>query len=457
MKPHPTDALARLTAVDPARDMRVDDVQRAQLWLEIAATPAPASRPARARAGRTRLRQLVLVIPALLIVTAGALAAGGVIRIGSPAEPANKRLAPLRGGGLVKGTVRLLAIAAPDPGGGPAWGLRVLSTKAGEGCVQVGRVLDGKIGAIGQDSAFHDDDQFHAFALESTFAKHACTLLDGNGRIFLNATIGDMPASAWVGFGGGCVPSTATHAERFNDKGKPYPLCPQADERNLYYGLLGPDAKSITYKLGGHAYTQPTVGPEGAYLIVTRASPTQLFNFNAGGTQDIVPVDGPITELHYRDGATCHLTSRSWIGGKDACTPELKVPVGWTPPKTPAPTAAQVMAPLHTRLVRNRRGGYEIVVSFRSRVAITNARSTYTTKWREPSMYPGAYGGGPLSPPFPAVGQIVTAHIGELGGALKPGATSGEVIFQDSTGPGNLEEGPGTVERVVGHFSVRVP
>jgi hypothetical protein len=458
MKPHPVDAMTRLAAADPARDLPLDYSQREQLWLRIAATPpGKPHRPARARAQRTRLRQLVLVIPALLIVTAGALAAGGVIRIGSPAEPANRRLAPLRGGGLVKGTVRLLPIATPNPGGGPPWGMRVLSTKTGEGCVQVGRLLDGKLGAIGQDSAFGDDGQFHEFALDSTFAKHACTLLDGNGRIFLNATVGDMPASAWVGFGGGCVPSTATEAERMRANGKPYPLCPQADERNLYYGLLGPDAESVTYKLGSHAYTTATVGPEGAYLIVTRASPTQLFNFNAGGTQDIVPVDGPITELHYRDGSTCHLTSRSWIGGKDACTPELKVPVGWVPPKTPAPTAAQVAAPLHTRLVRNHHGGYEIVVSFRSRVAITNARSTYTTRWREPHMYPGAYGGGPLSPPFPAAGQLVTAHIGELGSKLTPGTTSGEVIFQDSTGPGNLEEGPGTVEHVVGRFSVRVP
>lgn len=455
MNPHSMDALSRLAARDPARELPIDELERARLWQLIAAAPAESSRPARTRA---RLRQLVLVVPVLLIVTAGALAAGGVIRIGAPAEPASGRfLAPLRGGGLVKGTVRLLPIATPDPAGGPPWGLRVLSTKRGEGCVQVGRLVDGKLGVIGQDNAFGDDGLFHEFAVNSTFAKHACTLLDGNGRIFLNATIGDIPASAWVGFGGGCVPSTASHAERFNEQGKPFAPCPQADERNLYYGLLGADAKSITYKLGGHTYTQATVGPEGAYLLVTRASPTQLFNFNAGGTQDIVPVDGPITELHYRDGATCHLTAHSWIGGKDACTPTLKVPVGWTAPRTPAPTAAQVAAPLHTRLVRNRRGRYEIVISFTSRVAITNARSQYTTRWREPRMYPGAYGGGPLTPSAPAVGQTVTAHIGELGPVLRPGTIRGEVIFMDSTGPGNLEEGPGTVQRVVGRFSVRVP
>jgi hypothetical protein len=454
MRTSSSDAMARLAAADPAKDLPVDEAERARLWRLLAATPSPSPQAGRRR---PRMRQLVLVIPALLIVTAGALAAGGVIRIGAPAEPAGGRLAPLRGGGLVKGTVRLLGVTAPDPGGGPPWGLRVLSTKRGEGCVQVGRLIDGKLGAIGQDNAFGDDGLFHEFALNSTFAKHACTLLDGNGRIFLNATVGDMPASAWVGYGGGCVPSTATHAERFNENGKPRAVCPQSDERNLYYGLLGPDARSITYRLNGHTHTQATVGAEGAYLLVTRASPTQLFNFNAGGTQDIVPVDGPITELHYRDGATCHLTARSWIGGKDACTPELNVPVGWVPPRTPAPTAAQVRTPLHTRVLRGRRGRYEILISFTAPVAVTNARSQYTTRWREPHMYPGAYGGGPLTPTAPAAGQTVTARIGELGPALKAGVTSGEVIFQDSTGPGNLEEGPGTVELVVGRFSVRVP
>ena len=453
MKPGSVDAMARLAAADPARELVVDETERNQLWQRIAATAKERPGPARRRA---RIRPLALVIPAVLILTAGALAASGVIRIGAPAEPRGGQLQSLRGGGLVKGTVRLLPLATPDPAGGAPWGMRVLSTKAGEGCVQVGRLVDGKLGAIGQDNAFADDGLFHAFALDSTFAKHACTPLDGNGRIFLNATVGDMPASAWVGSGGGCVPSTATHAERFNQYGKPISICPQADERNLYYGLLGPDAKSITYKLNGHTHTQATVGPEGAYLLVTSASPTQLFNFNAGGTQDVVPVDGPITELHYRDGATCHLTSRSWIGGKDACTPALEVPVGWAPPRTPAPAAARVVAPLHVRLLSSPGRRAEIEVSFTARVAVANARSAYELKWHEPRM-PSQVHGYESTHGEIAAGQSVTNRIGQVGPSLQPGVVTGEVIFQDATGPGNLEEGPGTVELVVGRFSVRVP
>lgn len=408
---------------------------------------------------RGHRRTPVIVLVAMLVISGGALAAGGVIRIGAPAETRGSSFEAQRGGGIVKGTVRLLPVSTPDPAGGQPWGMRVLSTKRGEGCVQVGRLLGGKLGAVGQDSSFHDDGLFHEFGLDMFGAKRSCSLLDGNDRLFINAVVGDIPASAWVGWArNGCAPSTAGRYERLAENGKPYPVCPQADERNLYYGLLGPAAKSVTYVIDGHAHTQPTAGPEGSYLIVTRASPTQLFNFNAGGTQDVVPVDGPITELHYRDGATCHLTQRSWIGGKYACTPSMKVPVGWVPPRTPAPTAAQVASPLHVRLIRGSNGGYEAVLRFTSRVAIRDARSSYTVQWHEQGQPPQVQSFQPPKPAFPAVGQTMTARLGRGSGpGLRSGLIVGEVVFGDQTGPGNLEEAGGTVTLSVGRFRLVVP
>ena len=80
--------------------------------------------------------------------------------------------------------------------------------------------------------------------------------------------------------------------------------------------------KSVTYVLDGRHHTLATSGPEGAYLIVTRSTPAQLLT--GVGTGRIVPVDGPITEIHYRDGATCHITGKSWIGGAYACTPSIR-------------------------------------------------------------------------------------------------------------------------------------
>jgi hypothetical protein len=352
--------------------------------------------------------------------------------------------------------VRLLPIATPDPVGGPPWGMRVLSTTRRQGCIQVGRLLNGKIGAIGQDSAFGDDGLFHELPVNNAFDTRGCTVLDGNGRIFLNVANGDRPASAWVGLRG-CLSPTAGRAERGPELGRPPKLCPQGDERNLYYGLLGPYAQSITYTLDGRRRTQATVGPEGAYLIVTKASPTQLFNFGFGnaGTTDVVPVDGPITDVHYRNGATCHLTARSWIGGQSSCTPALQVPVGWVAPSQPPLTASQVAAPLRVRLLRARDGGHKIVVSFTSRVAITSSRTQYQLKWHEPGM-PRQVNGYQSTRFNIAAGQTVTEGIGGPGSPLRPGITRGTVSLLQATGPGQLEEGPGTAELLVGEFAVRI-
>lgn len=447
------DPLLRMAAADPARHVVIDEAQRANVWRQIIEAR---ELPAVSVRSRSSLRVLTLVVPLALMLTAAALAAGGLLRLGAPAQ-SNSSLRPLPGGGLVKGTVRLLPIATPDPVSGPPWGLRVLSTKFGEGCVQVGRLLYGRLGAIGQDSAFSDDDAFHAFPLTDTYVPSACTVLDGHGRIFLNASAGDVPASAWLGFGSeNCVPSTATAAERVAPDGKPYPLCPQDDERDLFYGLLGPDAKSVTYALNGKTRTQPTVGAEGAYLIVTTASPTQLLHFSDAQTQDVVPVDGPITELHYRNGATCHLTSRSWIGGRDACAPTMNVPVGWVAPKPRTPTAEQAATPLHVRLLTGSHGHREIVIRFTARVPVTNARREYQLVWRQPGMGAQVHGYERTQAKIVA-GQTVTQRIGKLGPALAPGRTSGTVYLLDATGAGVLEEGPGTVRVPVGSFSVQVP
>ena len=398
---------------------------------------------------------------AMLLASGGALAAGGVIQLGSPAEPEAASTYPLQGGGLVKGTVRLLSLASPDPAGGPAWGMRVLSTKEGEGCVQVGRLFDGKLGVVGQDYAFGDDGRFHAFALNSRFAESECTHLDGAGRMFLNATVGDIPASAWEALGGACVPVSERNTKSFG--GKTRPICPQRDERDLYYGLLGPYAKSITYRLGGQSHTQPTVGPEGAYLIVTGASPTQLFNFNAGGTGGVVPVDGPITELHYRDGSTCHLTSRSWIEGKDACTPSMREPVGFTGWGEATPTRAQLRTPIHVTLVHGEGGGYGLRIGFTARVAVSNPRRTYQVRFHESATAPQIYTYMEASNPNPdsaealgvpniKAGQTVTWRPHRLG--LRHNDTvTGWVTLRQVNGPNSQEE----AEVLVGKFVLRVP
>lgn len=423
------------------------------------------NRPPWRRRGHRRTSAVVLV--AMLLITGGALAAGGVIKLGSPAKlPYSGRANPHEGyGALIPGTVRMLPIAAPDPAGGPDWGMRMLSTTRGEGCLQIGRLLDGKLGALGQDHAFGNDARFHELPVNAAFDTIGCTLLDGKGRLFTNVTADERPASAWIGTGerlGGCVPATAGPYEknlyltrREKEMGlKAAPICRQADLRNIYYGLLGPAAQSITYVLGGQRHTLATIGPQGAYLFVTRASAHQLLNFANAGTADIVPVDGPIKEIHYRDGSTCHLTRKSWIGGSFACTPSLSEPVGYVPVGR-APTRAEVAAPIHARLVRGRQGRTMVEISFTAHLAITDARRIYSLRWREPSMPPKVYGGESTNSDI-AAGQTVTKTIGDYGPRLTPGIVHGTISLRQALGAGGIE-GPGSVSVPVGSFAVRVP
>ena len=462
------DTDSRLAAADPARDLAIDEGARAELWQRLLAGQAQRSEPPQVRPRRRVMRRpMLLIAPLLLLLAAGALAAGGVIQFGSPAKLPFSLIDNGRegSGSLAPGTARLLPIHAPDPAGGPDWGMRVLSTTRGEGCIQIGRLLDGKLGAIGQDGAFGNDGRFHVLPVSAAFDSIGCTLLDRTGRLFTNVTADARAASGWIGAGGrlgGCVPASAgpyekglrlTRRERA-EGARPATICRQSDLRNIYYGLLGPQATSITYKLDGERRTLATIGSDGAYMFVTRASPHQLLNFANAGTSDVVPVDGPIEEIHYRDGATCHLTTKSWIGGVDACTPQLAEPVGFAPAGS-APAPAEVATPIHARLTRGRAGRTVIVVSFTARVAVSDARRAYTLRWREAQMAPGAYGGTPIDSDVKA-GTIVTRTIGAYGRRLRGGVVHGSVALQQAVGAGGLE-GPGGRSVPVGSFSIRVP
>jgi hypothetical protein len=400
---------------------------------------------------RVRWRRAALIAAAIGLLLVGVAFGSGLLSFGK-AAPTERLFANPRAelGALTPGTVRLLPVSTPDPDGGPPWGLRVLSTTRGVGCIQVGRLLDGKLGALGQDGAFGDDGRFHELPVNSSFDQFSCAALDGKGRIFNNVTQGDLAASAvWFGGPHACVPAGTTAAA---NPGKAK-LCPQGDERNVYYGLLGPEATSITSVLEGKRRTVPTIGADGAYLLVTHAPRHQLFDFPQAGTADVVPVDGPITEIHYRGGATCHLTARSWIGGASACTPSLQMPVGYAP-VAKAPTRAEVASPVHVKVVPGRRGRRELEISFISRVAITSGRSQYSLNYHSPHEPPQIYGGISTRADI-ARGQRVTLHGTSPAGHLIPGLYKGSITLLYATGPALLE-GPGTAKVIVGHFTIHV-
>lgn len=408
--------------------------------------------------GRARRRRgwhrAPLISLAVGLGLAGAAFASGVIQFGAPAPNSPVRLftAPRTGdGALTPSTVRMLPISTPDPAGGAPWGMREFSTSRNLGCVEVARLAGGKLVALGQDYAFGDDGRFHELSVASGGAGYGdwCSALDRYHRLYINQTWGEQPASAWQSrcYAPGSPPGGHLRHE---------PACPLEDERNLYFGLLGPDAKSVTYILDGHRHTLATSGPEGAYLIVTRAKADQLLTgVGAGG---VVPVDGPITEIHYRDGASCHLTSRSWIGGAYACTPRLQVPVGYVAPPSLSYTHAQAEAPLEVKLIRTRHDRYELRLAFKSRVALTNAQSGYNFIWYVPGEQHENHGGYRTESDI-AAGQSVSTTTCPL----PPGVIHGTVSLYE---PNEIFKSKSEVvyafkyEKVgvlVASFSVRVP
>lgn len=174
----------------------------------------------------------------------------------------------------------------------------------------------------------------------------------------------------------------------------------------VFAGLLGPDAKSVSYKTpSGQIKTEPTAGGVGAYLIVFRETAANCADFTttllsstnscqSDGSGAGADLRGPtaITSVTYNSGKTCsvqpdpglavayksfsadlradkhqtakharaqfarflaahRLTQRTWI---QALLPQCP-PVGWVTPKQKRVTAADVRSPLTVSVTEGRR------------------------------------------------------------------------------------------------------
>ena len=323
---------------------------------------------------------------------------------------------PPRGG-------RLLPIRVADPNGGPPWGIRLVRTTRGETCIQVGRVVDGQIGQLGIDGAWHDDHEFHEIKANDQMAD-ICGATDGAGRGFVDQAVYGAPASVDIpldnssGARNACIdPYTSLSLPGFVQRGgKLTPFekrvlrrierqrrvdgdCPLDAMRMIFVGLLGPDAKSVTFKTpSGQTRTQTTLAGTGAYLIVFRETASDCLDFakspftsgdgcGAGNTGPNPYLRAPsaITKVTYADGKSCSeqpsvtLTAayvklgektRKLPGKRaqqvfdqflarhrltqaalfDALQPVCK-PVGWQAPKLPRLTSADVSSPIRVKLL----------------------------------------------------------------------------------------------------------
>ncbi len=225
-------------------------------------------------------RSAMVNLALIVVSVAVGLTATGVFKRGTTLGSSTPPTPGAREGVAIPATAQLLPIRTPDPAGGLPWGLRVVRTTRGLTCVSVGRVDYGTIGVLGIDSAFGDDDRFHPLSL-NYFVNLGCDVTDATGHGFVNVGLRGVPASALWGERpasvGGCDPEpvSPTFARRLlRDRShsaevNPQTPCPAADMREIYFGLLGPQARSIRYLIpDGSERSLDVVKGSGAYLIV---------------------------------------------------------------------------------------------------------------------------------------------------------------------------------------------
>jgi hypothetical protein len=445
---------------------------------------------------RLRLRhsRALVVVLAGLIIAGPALAAVSLLQGGSSVAP-NTPLTPNAFNGVALGTgVQTLSLRTADPAGGQAWGIRLIRTTRGLLCMQVGRVAFGRVGALGLDDAFHNDGRFHPFSPNYEPDPNACVTPDGRGNGFLDVAAIGVPASALFSPGAGAGGCTSAQSPF-----KRHPTCSERDLRDLYYGLLGPDAVSVTHlTTSGSIATTPTVGPDGAYLIVLPDhGPVSQ---NDSSTYGSSPFAGAIREVHYSHGRVCRLPAlrRRVEIGQGHCPV-----VGYVPAAVRPPTEAQVASPITARVESAKRycekgitdlivpcpgrvphgftriGGRlrpgvkpvaETLVQIRfiSRVPITNGHSYYyiqmsraphpDARYRTGLRCAGASDFGQTNSDY-AAGQPVTFSMFE--NLSCQGPVHGRISLVINTGPTTQAPTPAvrgqSIGREVGHFTINIP
>ncbi|HWH94499.1 MAG TPA: hypothetical protein VNT03_11620 [Baekduia sp.] len=402
---------------------------------------APAARPARVRRSRRLSRRAALAfITLLLLLATAALAATGVIPVGAPVSdpPGARPPRPNEGlGTVVAGTAKVLPLRVADPDGGPPWGLRLTATSRGIGCLHVGRVVDGRLGALGTDDAFNNDGRFHPFPTGMQRLA-GCAELDGAGQLFASSTIGALPAAAISD--GACYPP---HEITGDPTAR---ICPAADVREIAFGALGPQARSITYTgEDGRDHVQRTGAPYGAFLIVLRHDPRSGdFGMSGGGALSLA--NTPITRVTWADGHSCAVTPRGFAG-------PCPIP-GYKPRPVPRLTTADVRSPVRAHVERRPGHGRVVVIRFRARAAVTDGSSAYTITRRLHGAH--TWGSGMTERNIRA-GEIVEYV---FYGPPRHGVYTGTITYTTG-GPTGYLYGTGPQARrslklVVGHYTLRV-
>lgn len=300
----------------------------------------------------------------VLVVLAVALRIGGHRAPSSAAVPTvlpfGSSLNPSGPTGVIASSVQLAAVV-PDPeGSGPAWGIKTYRVKGDMTCFQVGREQSGRIGAVGAYGSFGNDGRFHPFTF-SDVGFGTCVPNDAHQHAFDNVAYANAPASAsgepCQTFPRGFPPHIPAQVRARLTAQSHAADCEPRNQRLIAFGLLGPDATSVTYRTAHGTATTRTHGPNGAYLIVEPVNPaicgTQCgYASGASSTAMRLPI-GLIATITYRDARTCHgpplthngVTSQRFHGCRY---------VGYVAPAHPKLTEADVASPVSVRVIAAR-------------------------------------------------------------------------------------------------------
>ena len=230
---------------------------------------------------RARSRGAALGVAAVIVGSATAIAASGLL--GSPVASGPRLL-----GGAQPGSVVLSPLRVPDPSGGLPWGIRTYRPRSqprgrvrfgpGAVCAQIGHVLEGNLGVLGEDGAFGDDGRFHPLPLQP--ARDDCAGAQG----FVTYP-GPIPASGYTGPGscvsqrvpgGTPVPAPSGHSPARGRASRPK-TCALAALRLVAFGVAPPGAAGVRAVATGFDESEYFKSPhDRAFLFVLRANRATL-------------------------------------------------------------------------------------------------------------------------------------------------------------------------------------
>jgi hypothetical protein len=247
--------------------------------------------------------------------------------------------------------------------------MRVVRTTRGQVCLQVARVRGAQLGALGIDGEFHNDGRFHPINANSlpadVFHGHAFDTYLGNANTTC-VLAREAAVASHLGIDRGAGPNPH-HLKR-----------PIRNLRDLYFGLLGPNAVSVTYKAGDRLLSIPVLPGLGAYLIVGRTHPHQQVESGdtALGTEGYLGPMPPLAAINYRlRGSVCERVRNDPFSPP----PRLGDPCPALPrsSRCGAPRHRDLHQQLHIHVSVHRHAVTGVRLTFVAPFAVTSARQHY--------------------------------------------------------------------------------